>query len=294
MGVSQLGYLGLSVSDTEAWEAYATDILGMEVSERAADGTLYLRMDEYHHRLALHPTGLDDIAYVGWQVPNEREFEALKQSMFEGGIEYVQGSRQEISDRMVRDMVKFEVTGVPYEVYYGGKVLWEQPFKPGRPITGFKTGEMGLGHVGFALEMDDIPETTRIFRDVLGFKMSDWIGPTPFFHVNPREHTLTFPPRRDPNDPKKIGHFMVETNSLDDVGSCLDLCMQKGVEITSSLGKHTNDHMVSFYMRTPSGFRVEYGWGGRLIDDTVWQVNTYDKANIWGHLRPQTAPTPTS
>ncbi len=290
VGISQLGYVGIGVSDLDAWEEYLTEVLGMEISERADDGTMYVRMDEYHHRFALYPNGADDIAYVGWQVPSEEEFDQVKAAMFEGGIEYVQGGRDEIENRMVRDLVKFEVTGVPYEVYHGLKVLFEQPFKPGRPISGFKTGDMGLGHIGFALEMDEIPEATRIFTEVMGFKMSDWIGPTPFFHVNPREHTLTFPPKRDPNATRKVGHFMVETNSIDDVGICLDICKRKGVEITSSLGKHTNDHMVSFYMKNPSGFGVEYGWGGRLIDDSVWQVNTYDKANIWGHERAPVTP----
>ncbi|MFD0567797.1 hypothetical protein ACFQ2M_41870 [Kitasatospora saccharophila] len=33
---------------------------------------------------------------------------------------------------------------------------------------------------------------------------------------------------------------------------------------------HPNDHMFSFYVRTPSGFSVEYGWGGLLIDDATW------------------------
>jgi len=61
MGISQLGYIGIGVSDIKAWEQFATGVLGLEVSERGADGTLYLRMDEHHHRLALYPTGQDDV-----------------------------------------------------------------------------------------------------------------------------------------------------------------------------------------------------------------------------------------
>jgi 2,3-dihydroxyethylbenzene 1,2-dioxygenase len=286
MGVSQLGYVGIGVSNMQAWEEFVTEVLGMEIADRAPDGSVYVRMDEYHHRFILHPTGEDDVTYTAWQAPSELEFEALKAHMLEGGVEWTQGTEEEIASRMVRDMVKFEVAGITHEIYYGLKVLWERPFTPGRPFfSGFRTGDLGLGHIGFGIEMDQIPEATRIFRDVLGFKMSDWIGPTPFFHVNPREHCLTFPPRRDPSNTKKTGHFMVETNSLDDVGACLDLVTERGIELTSTLGKHTNDHMVSFYMRNPSGFGVEYGWGGRLIDDNVWQVNTYDRANIWGHRR---------
>jgi hypothetical protein len=91
---------------------------------------------------------------------------------------------------------------------------------------------------------------------------------------------------------KRIGHMMIELNSIDGVGLCLDRVEDNGVEVTSRLGKHTNDHMISFYMRTPSGFRLEYGWNGRTIDDEErWQVNSYDRASIWGHRRTP-APTP--
>src|SRR5688500_18462147 len=104
MGVSQLGYVGVGVSDVAAWEQFATEVLGMEVSGRAPDGTVYLRLDEYHHRVALHPTGDDDMIYAGWGVPNETEFEAMKQRMADGGIEFSQGSQADIANRMVRDM----------------------------------------------------------------------------------------------------------------------------------------------------------------------------------------------
>jgi hypothetical protein len=33
------------------------------------------------------------------------------------------------------------------------------------------------------------------------------------------------------------------------------------------------DTLVSFYMRTPSGFDIEFGAGGELLDDDVVQVN---------------------
>ena len=36
--------------------------------------------------------------------------------------------------------------------------------------------------------------------------------------------------------------------------------------MTVSLGRHTNDEMISFYLRTPSGFDIEYGFGGKTVD----------------------------
>jgi hypothetical protein len=59
------------------------------------------------------------------------------------------------------------------------------------------------------------------------------------------------------------------------------------------LGRHMNDHMVSFYVANPSQFAIEYGWGGRTIDESCWQVWRYDSVeSIWDHpelteLRPR-------
>ena len=284
MAISQLGYLGIGVRKVEDWIDFANDVIGFEVSETAEDGTVYLRMDENHHRIALHPGGDDDITYVGLQTANREEFEKTKESLFATGVEFAQASEAEIANRMVRDMIKFNVSGVPLEVYYGPKVLFEKPFLPSARISGFRTGELGMGHIGVAA--DDADEIMRVLRDGLGFKTSDSLGGIErFFHCNGREHTFVVG-RAGSGDVKRIGHFMVELNSMDDVGSCLDRVEDRGIEIKYRLGKHTNDHMISFYMHTPSGFLMEYGWNGRLVNDENWQVNIYDRASIWGHRPP--------
>jgi hypothetical protein len=51
----------------------------------------------------------------------------------------------------------------------------------------------------------------------------------------------------------------------------------------TTLGRHSNDQMVFFYVVTPSGFEVEYGGGGRLVDDATWQVQRHDRGGLWGH-----------
>ena len=52
----------------------------------------------------------------------------------------------------------------------------------------------------------------------------------------------------------------------------------------ATLGRHPNDLMTSFYMRTPSDILVEYGWGGREVDDATWQPHELTSAaSFWGH-----------
>ena len=54
-----------------------------------------------------------------------------------------------------------------------------------------------------------------------------------------------------------------------------------------SLGKHTNDRMVSFYSRSPSGFDVEFGYDGLLVDEARWSVTQITKPSFWGHRSPE-------
>jgi len=82
---------------------------------------------------------------------------------------------------------------------------------------------------------------------------------------------------------------MLEAQSLDDVGRALDLCEDAGIPIVTTLGKHSNDHVISFYLETPSGFSLEYGWNGRLIDDAAWEAPINEAGDLWGHRRPRAA-----
>ncbi len=92
MAVSALGYLGFGVSDPEKWTRFATEVIGWELMVVGEDCTVYLRMDELHHRIALHPTGSDDLAYVGLQTHSRQDFGQTKKDLFEAGIEFVQAS----------------------------------------------------------------------------------------------------------------------------------------------------------------------------------------------------------
>lgn len=283
MTVSQLAYVGIGVSEMARWQTFASDVLGLQVV-KGDDDTVYLRMDEYHHRIALHPTGEDDLLYVGLQAPTLTAYEQGKAALQAAGTAVAQGSPAEIANRHVIDLVRFETGGLPFELSVGPTARWDAPFQSGRPMAGFKTGSLGLGHV--VLRTDDLKASVALLTGALGFRISDYIGTMTFLHCNPRHHSVAFQPRAKSlprSRDKKLWHFMLETNTLDDVGSGLDAAMKSGATLATTLGRHTNDQMVSFYVVTPSGFEVEYGWGARLIDDSVWQVQRHDRGALWGH-----------
>jgi hypothetical protein len=79
---------------------------------------------------------------------------------------------------------------------------------------------------------------------------------------------------------------MLEFNSLDDVGQGYDLIQAHEDQIGVTLGRHSNDHMLSFYAKSPTGHMVECGWGGLSIDPQTWcPVELVDGPSLWGHDR---------
>jgi 2,3-dihydroxybiphenyl 1,2-dioxygenase len=172
-------------------------------------------------------------------------------------------------------------------------------FNSPRGVRGFKADQLGLGHV--VMIVRDLDAGLDFYMRGLGVRISDFMnvahGPALFrvcfTHVNPRHHSLALgqplqAPPPSPTPPKKLNHFMIEVNHLDDVGDALEIFLQRGMPV-GQLGRHTNDRMISFYAPTPSGFSVEYGWDGLSIDDEdAWEVQNYRSASLWGHGRPPT------
>ena len=145
---------------------------------------------------------------------------------------------------------------------------------------------MGMGHV--LVNVRDCAATERFYRDVLGFRLSDYIDTefmgnplhAVFLHVNPRHHSLAF---ASLGMPKRPHHLMLEANAIDDVGATYYRAQDLGVPIALTLGRHPNDGMISFYGVTPSGFLFELGVDGREVDDRTWEVKTYHAVSDWGH-----------
>jgi len=77
--VTELAYIGFSISDADAWRDFAASCVGMEILDDNEDDRFYLRMDHWHHRFVMQVGDEDDLAYLGWRVAGPRESEAMGQ-----------------------------------------------------------------------------------------------------------------------------------------------------------------------------------------------------------------------
>ena len=274
--ITALDYIGFVSPHADQWRTFGPEILGAELAPDGPDGAVRLRVDDAAHRITIHPGETDDLAYLGWHVNDVDTTIAAVEAV---GIAVKRGDVATFTDPF----------GFTHELTTG--VQLGPPFTPGRPISGFVTGDQGLGHA--VLIVPDLVAAEQFYTDILGFKVSDTIehGMTlRFFHClghAARHHTVALV-----EAPGMVGihHLMLEVRSLDDVGRALDIVNERQIPLAMSLGRHTNDHMTSFYVRTPSGFEIEYGTGGLLVDDAAWNIGHYDATSFWGHKPPATGP----
>ena len=138
----------------------------------------------------------------------------------------------------------------------------------------------------------DVPGLFEFYTEVLGFKsrgafrvpVPPEFGPirVRFMGVNERHHSLAICPAQTLRDPGLI-HLMVEVDTLDAVGQALDRVNAEGFQLSSTLGRHTNDKMVSFYVRAPGDWDIEFGTEGMRVDETYYTAEEITADSYWGH-----------
>jgi len=282
MGIVALGYLGIRSDQLDNWSDFASGLLGMQQVDRGGQVRAF-RMDDRKQRLVVTNEPGDTIAFMGWEVAAKSDLDWFANRLETNGVRVTHGSRSLADKRFVTDLIYFhDPLGNRVELFWGPMVA-DEPFTPGRPISGFNTGPLGMGHA--VLQAKSIDTVLPFYCELLGFNVSDYaLKPFPmyFFHVNGRHHSFAVVATGG------IGfhHFMVEFNHLDDVGQGFDIAQLEEGRVAYTLGRHTNDYMTSFYANSPSGFFVENGWGGRVIDTETWEPHeTFIGPSFWGHDR---------
>ena len=290
MGVASLGYVIAQARDLSAWRLFGTQVLGL-MAANSPEGSVAFRIDDRPFRLLVQQGDADSVVAAGLEFANQHSYtnalDALRFARVEIHEETPEFARQRGAHALARCT---DPDGNCLELYYG-HALDYVPFVSPAGVSGFVTGAMGMGHVVFPTTK--LEESRRFYVDVLGFSDTDqqrvFLSPDPadpglglyFLHCdNPRHHSVAlaeFP------QPSGLIHMMLETRSIDDVGRALDRAMAAGAHISATLGRHTNDKMISFYVRSPSGFDIEYGCNGWQVDWSTFTPTTSLSDSLWGH-----------
>jgi 3,4-dihydroxy-9,10-secoandrosta-1,3,5(10)-triene-9,17-dione 4,5-dioxygenase len=286
-----MGYVRVASTDLSQWEVFAGKVLGLAAGRGPNPDHQYWRIDQVSARLVVFPAEVDRLDCIGWELADHAALQEAREHLEKAGVEVTDGTREECAERRVQELLRFrDPFDNVFELFHG--ISYER-----RPVVTpygarFVTGDQGMGHV--VLPVTDDEEALRFYRDDLGFRLRDsmsmpgeFVGKEPgtkvwlrFLGVNPRHHSLAFLPM--PN-PAKCVHIMLEVDRLDDVGRALERVRKHKAPLSATLGRHMNDEMVSFYVRSPGGFDVEFGTDGLTVDDSRWVARESTAVSYWGH-----------
>ncbi len=279
MPIQSLGYLRIESPDLDAWKVFAGDFLGlMPVGD---DETLRYRMDKYPARLVVGHGSEPKMTAAGYEVLNKRDLAEIVAKVEAAGIKVVYGTAEEAAERRVNGFVHFDdPAGNPVELFYGPILDHVPVVLP--TVSSFTTGDMGMGHI--IVTGEDGDALFEFYTGVLGFLERNTMrggggGTVYFMGCNERHHTLGVASAPGPG---RLIHLMLEADSIDDVGRALDRQDKLGIPLMNSLGKHTNDHMVSFYVWSPEKYAIEFGWAGLKIpaEEPTYEIT---EGAFWGH-----------
>ncbi|MFD4985234.1 VOC family protein [Streptomyces sp. NPDC058374] len=287
--ISSLGYVRIRATDMAAWRTFAFETAGFAEGSGPETEALYLRMDERAGRIVILPGEEDRVEAVGWEVRDHLALDRVRRAVEAAGVPAKSLSQAECDLRRVETAFAFEAPGgTPVEIFHG-PALDHSPLAT--PYGNrFVTGELGAGHV--VVPVGDLDGAFRFYSETLGFlPRGAFRMPTPpearpvrlrFLGVNARHHSLALLPSPELKAPALV-HIMVEYETLDEVGQALDRVLKAGYHLSSTLGRHTNDKMVSFYVRTPGGWDLEIGWAGALVQEDSYTAEEITADSYWGH-----------
>jgi 2,3-dihydroxybiphenyl 1,2-dioxygenase len=289
-GAVRLGYVQVDSSRLAEWKRFAIDGIGLGVGEDTSS-LLTIRNDDHASRLIIRKRDAEDVR-LGIQADDEKTLQTI------------------LSRLRLRDVAVREISGEEAEVcgvaqawrFVGPKRLEFDLFTQPRLTTkrlvskfsGFVTGETGMGHVAISTRVPD--RFGRFLEEIFDAKLTDYIEERMngidlkfrFFNINSRHHSFALAasvkPVMDPFS-TKIQHMEMQVTTLEDVGAAYRRCRSLDIPISLGMGQHTNDKLVSFYTRTPSGFYFEVGWDP-TNGATGWTQTTHHGVSIWGH-KPQ-------
>ncbi|MGW9131835.1 VOC family protein [Streptomyces sp. NPDC055681] len=287
--ISSLGYVRVRAADMTAWRTFAYETVGFAEGSGPEQDALYLRMDERAGRIVILPGQEDRVEAVGWEVRDHLALSRVQAAVEAAGIAAKPLSQQDCDLRRVEAAFAFEAPGgTPVEIFHG-------PALDHSPVATpygnrFVTGELGAGHA--VVPVSDLDGAYRFYAETLGFlprgafrlPAPPEFGPVRlrFLGVNARHHSLALLPSPELKSPALV-HIMVECETLDEVGRALDRVLKAGYHLSSTLGRHTNDKMVSFYVRTPGGWDLEIGCEGALVDENAYTAEEITADSYWGH-----------
>lgn len=289
IGVKKISHAVYESPDLEHQLEYYTDVLGLTLIAREKDAA-YLANTIEHHSVILRSGSHPRCTAIGFQLGPDGDLDGFEKQLAAQGI---RATRKKDAEPTIGDMISFEdPKGTIMEVFRSPEPLKQKFTDTG--VVPFK-----LGHIAF--HVTDAQRITRFYCDVLGFKVSDWMGDFfSFLRCGPDHHTINLVE----TGKNKHFHTAFELRDWAHMQTALDFISKRGYKTLWGPGRHGIGHNLFSYHRSPNGLITElFAEIDRMSDESLgyfdprpWHRDnpqrpktwpkTPEAANLWGPLPP--------
>ncbi len=285
--VSEIRYVGFAVPDVEAERQFYANKWGLrEVAER--DGLIYFATEGHDELFVLRLRHANDkrVDVIALAAPSAADVDALFAKVEAAGCRIVHRPSPLATLGGGYGFRFFSPDGLPFEVSSDVERGTARPIAPREAIP------EQISHI--VLHSPDHTAAAQFFVDVLGFRVSDWLGEfMVFLRCNEWHHRIALLP-----GPPCLNHVAYDLANVDEMMRGVARLRDEDVEIRWGPGRHTAGNNAFSYFVTPNGFAVEYTAELERVDEATWEPQVYQPGpgimDQWGTGvgGPKAMPTP--
>lgn len=245
--VTEIRYVGYAVPDLDAERAFYADQWKL-VDAGEKDGMVHFAADgdEEGYVVRLRAAEQKRIDVIALAADNPADVNTLYDKVAASGARVVFTPKDLDTLGGGYGFGFFSPDGLPFEI--SSDVALRTP----RVLSRWEGIPQKISHI--VLHSPDHRAMVQWFCDVLGFKVSDWLGDFMcFLRCNSAHHRLAILP-----GPPCLNHVAYDMLSVDDMMTGINRLKLRGTDIRWGPGRHTAGNNTFSYFTTPAGFAVEY------------------------------------
>lgn len=285
--ITEIRYIGYGVEDFETERRFYAEDWGL-VEVASDDGLAWFKTHgaDEHHVVRLHKAGTNHVEVISLAADSRADVDALHARVAEAGCRIIHAPRELDAPGGGYGFRFFSPDGLPFEVSA------DVARGSSRAMERWEGFPVKISHI--VLHSPDHKAAVRFFTEVLGFRVSDWLGDFMcFLRCNSAHHRLAILP-----GPPCLNHVAYDMLTVDDMMRGVNRLRQRGTDLRWGPGRHTAGNNTFSYFCTPAGFAVEYSSELEEVDFETHQDQVHQPGphamDQWGIGvgGPQTMPKP--
>lgn len=285
--VTEIRHVAMAVPDLEAEKAFYLNQWGLKLVEER-NGLVYLATQGHDelYVVRLRQAAQRSVDAVALAADSRADVDTLFEKVSASGCRIIFAPRELASPGGGYGFRFFNPDGMPLEISS------DVARGTARPLAEREGLPLKISHIVF--HSPQHKEITQWFCDVLGFRVSDWIGDfMSLIRCNTAHHRIAFLP-----GPACLNHVAYDMPDVDEMMRGLKRLRRAGFDTVWGPGRHTAGDNTFSYFVTPAGFAVEYTAELEEVDFDNWEARTFapapDIMDQWGIGvgGPQTMPRP--